>query len=164
LAVQWISDHPWRVLRLLSGKFLYWFSVENEYVTQVTIPAIGVLSLGVAVIYYPVVVGSLLAIGSRRESVRDFAILAWIINIAAALLYAIFFTKIRYRLPFDPLLFAAASGMILEIAQGRPQAWKKVLSARSSPSPESASRDRQRLRGSPSTRTLQLLVRPEPTR
>jgi hypothetical protein len=112
-AINWIGSHPWRAFRLFWEKFAFWFSYENQYVTQVTLPAIHILSLATTLVYYPVLLGSLIAIGSHRDNLRGFAILAWIITIAADLSYAVFFTKIRYRLPFDPLLFVAAAGMIL---------------------------------------------------
>jgi hypothetical protein len=111
-AVNWIRAHPWNELRLYLEKFAFWFSYENEYVTQVTFPAMGILGLATAMVYYPTLLGSLIAIRSRDEHLRGFAILAWIITLAADLSYAVFFTKIRFRLPFDPLFFAAGSGII----------------------------------------------------
>jgi hypothetical protein len=133
LAIDWIWEHRWLALRLFLEKFTYWFSYENQYYRPIDVPLMGVVSLGIAVNYYAVLIGALVAIGSRQKNLRHFAVLVWIIYLAAALTYAIFLTRIRYRLPFDPLLFILGSGAVLKMAQRawpfwRVSAWQSRLS------------------------------------
>lgn len=115
LAIEWIKNHTWQAIGLYFGKLAYWFSYENTYESKVNVPFIGAFSLGMAAIYYLVLAGSFGPLSSNNKSLREFAILAWIIYVVSAVIYAVFITRIRYRLPFDPLFFALASGALVQV-------------------------------------------------
>jgi len=117
-SAEWMKAHPLKTIGISAEKFIHWFAYENKYETSVEVPAISLLSLSMAFIYYPVLVGaSVVAIRSRRRNERDFAILSWIIYLLASLSYALFLTRIRYRLPFDTLLFCVAPGLLIDMAR-----------------------------------------------
>jgi hypothetical protein len=122
-AMDWIKSHPWSAAILTLRKFAYWFAYKNDYETKREVPMMALLSGGAGIIYYLVLAGSLVAIGAGRRDLSEFAILAWIIYLAAAISYAFFLTRIRYRLHFDGLLIAASSGMLLHFSQ---VAWQKL--------------------------------------
>ncbi len=84
-AIEWVEGHPWQAAELTVGKFAYWFNYENQYTTRISVPLMGLLPFAMAIIYYPVLLGSLMAIGSRDSRRRDFAILSWIIYLGIAL-------------------------------------------------------------------------------
>lgn len=116
-SIESMKSHSWTTLRLTIGKFFHWFAYENAYATAVEVPTLSILSLAMAFIYYPVLIGSLLASRTGKGPARDFAVLSWLIYLMAVGAYVLFLTRIRYRLPFDTLLFCAAPGALLDLAR-----------------------------------------------
>lgn len=116
-ASAWISKHPLSALRLFGEKFIYWFAYENSYETRVPSHMIALVSKEIFIIYYSVLVAAAMAIFLNKGPVGRIVILTWLINLLAAVSYAVFFTRLRFRLPFDPLLFSVAAGAITELAR-----------------------------------------------
>ncbi len=118
-AVEWIKSHPWLAFTRALDKFVNWFAYKNEYDTRIEVPLIVLLTLAMAFVFYPVLVGAFMATTSGENRLREFAILSCIIYLLGALTYVLFLTRIRYRLPFDPLLFPVAACNWLDLATGR---------------------------------------------
>jgi hypothetical protein len=118
-AYDWIHHHARRALTLTLEKFAFWFNYKNEYESAVDSSSERHLSLVMSFLYYPVLIGSLMAIGVGRGRLQSVAALAWLLNVTVALTYVMFLTRIRYRLPFDPLLFVAAASLIEQLRQKR---------------------------------------------
>jgi hypothetical protein len=114
-AVAWIRAHTWQAAKLLAAKFFYFFAATNTLEARRPLPFMGPLTAAMAVLYYSVVAGALAACLSRTQAVREAAWLSWTMYLGIALSYAVFLTRIRYRLPFDPLLFALAPGAVLAV-------------------------------------------------
>jgi hypothetical protein len=115
-AINWIIANPERAVNLFGEKFLYWFSYKNEYKTEVGTSLLRDMAGYVtAAFYYPFLLGGFLALFSLDGGKRDVALLMWVCYIGEALLYAVFFTRIRFRIPFDPLLICLSSGIIADL-------------------------------------------------
>ena len=104
-AVAWILDNKARALRLYLGKVLHYFAYRERLATRGetrwTRDAVMLASYG----------SLLLALLGRLALHRRFALkpeerLLLAIYLGSAFFMAIFFTRIRFRLPLDPLLIA----------------------------------------------------------
>ncbi len=107
-AIQWIQSHPRDALTLYFMKFLNYFHFRNELKTKAEnmrwrdwVMFLTYYSLlGLAALR--MVVGKTF----RIRSLESFAVVSYLMMGAA---YAIFFTRIRYRLPIDWMLIALAA-------------------------------------------------------
>ncbi|MCL6609610.1 MAG: hypothetical protein K6T74_16130 [Geminicoccaceae bacterium] len=117
LALDWIRAHPEEAARLYLGKLLHWVAAVDRLATEAeggrgrallaTLGWYGLLAL--------LLFGSVLALRAGRLDPRLF-VASWGAWLAAALLYAVFFTRVRFRIPFDALLVpAAAIGLALRL-------------------------------------------------
>lgn len=116
-AIRWISRHPRSAFRLFEEKLVYWFAYKNSYETRDSSRLLSVLSGAMFIIYYPMLIAAAIALFSERRPVRGIVVLAWTLNLLAALSYAVFFTRLRFRLPFDPPLFSVAAGAVMELGR-----------------------------------------------
>lgn len=104
-AVEWIMSHKTKALKLYCLKFLNHFNYRNNLATKSE--GSRVKDLLMLVTYGPLLllfICRLLLMAHFRPSA--FEILLIVIYLSIAAFYAVFFTRIRYRLPFDFLLIA----------------------------------------------------------
>lgn len=107
-ALKWIKAHPQEAVTLYLGKFLNHFHFYNELYTagQTSI----VSKLVVFFTYYPLLLLCWMRWRWRGQismtRVEQFVMVLYVIN---ALLSAIFFTRLRFRIPFDLTLIPLAA-------------------------------------------------------
>ena len=113
-AIVWILSHKVKALKLIFLKFLNYFNYRNDLATKSE--ASSAKDILMLVTYGPL----LLLFVSRILFMRllkpsTFEVLLIILYVSSALFYAIFFTRIRYRLPFDFLLIGVAAMFVQDI-------------------------------------------------
>jgi hypothetical protein len=106
-AMQWIAQHPARWVILYALKFLNWFNFQNDLKTKEesstlkwTISFVtwySLLFLAVCRVCFDV----------RRLSADEICLCVVYLTCAAA--YAVFFTRLRYRMPFDYIVIILAA-------------------------------------------------------
>ena len=124
-----IRANPGRTLQLYGQKFLYWFHYRNELASDVVIKGGAsdvpsrLRNTVMFLTYVPLL--SLLIVRLfliRRFPLSDIEVLMIALYLAAGMAYAIYFTRIRYRLPFDWLLIALDAIFLAQvIANGAAQ-------------------------------------------
>jgi hypothetical protein len=107
-AVEWIKSHPREFAWLFVKKFANWFNYRNQLRTSGE--SSGVRDLAMAVSYYPLLALALLLPLVKERRLTELERYLYSSYGAAALAYAFFFTRIRFRVPFDYLLIILASG------------------------------------------------------
>lgn len=118
-AIDWVSSNKAAAARLFVEKFTNWFNYQNDLATAVE--GQSVKALVMALVYYPIL---LLAVFSLRVRFTTVHIGRWLmpaIYLLVALSYAVFFTRIRFRVPFDSVLIVMAS-------IGAAAVWEKIRS------------------------------------
>ncbi|MBN1558597.1 MAG: glycosyltransferase family 39 protein [Lentisphaerae bacterium] len=110
-ALAWIRAHPRRALRLYALKFLNYFNFRNELYVRREGTAPRDLAMLLTYGLLLALTAARLAASRRRPLTRfeRFALLLYVLNGAFA---ALFFTRIRFRLPFDYLLIGTAAGLM----------------------------------------------------
>lgn len=121
-AIAEITADPERFARLYAAKFLHWFDFSNKLVSdQLEDLEHGASALDVSLREVVLLVTYLLVIVAplglrllmlRRVPLKDIEILSLCLWVGAGLAYALFFTRVRFRLPFD-LLIIGMNGMFL---------------------------------------------------
>ncbi len=102
-ALHWMSENKMAALKLYCLKVLNYFNYRNELYTSSE--ASPVNNLIMLITWGPLLflfVCRLLFIGKFKPSSFEMLLLA--LYLGSAFFHAIFFTRIRFRLPFDPLL------------------------------------------------------------
>lgn len=108
-AVEWIRANPKQAMVLYLEKTLNWFNFRtNLYTAGKSSRLYDVL---IAASYYPLLLAAMAAPFLLPAQYRLQAFFA-AQYLTAALGYAIFFTRIRYRLPYDYLLIILAAGTV----------------------------------------------------
>lgn len=118
-ALAWMKAHPAETLRLYVKKLANYFNYE----ANVRSPGTGVSwqSLMIAATYYPLLLIAVLRLAFwRRVPLSNTEIVLYAFYFLNALAAAIFFTRVRFRIPFDGLLMALAA-----IALGHWAAWRR---------------------------------------
>jgi len=124
-AVEYIKTHPgvaaWLYLRKVAG----YFHFRNKLFTQSE--SSNLRDLVMAISYYPLL---LLAIGRlawwRRFPLTPTETILYLLYFGNALLSAIFFTRLRFRIPFDALLIVLAA-LAVELALVRLSQRKELI-------------------------------------
>jgi 4-amino-4-deoxy-L-arabinose transferase-like glycosyltransferase len=107
-ALDWIRDNPGRAAGLYLQKVLNYFNFRNELVTQSE--ASPLRDLLVLLTYGPLLLILLARLALKRRFPLDPTEWLWIaLYLLSALTTAVFFTRIRFRLPFDFLLILLAA-------------------------------------------------------
>lgn len=112
-ALRWMADNPGAASLLYLKKLLYWFAFRNDLASDRIVPGgsgagppwlrDAIMALGY---------GLLLAIlilrlaRLRRHPLHELEVLLLALYLGGGIAYAIYFTRIRFRLPFDWLLIA----------------------------------------------------------
>lgn len=107
-AMNWISDHPMRAFNLYTRKVLNYFNYHNDVSTKSQMNSLRDALLFIS--YYPLL---LLVVGRcflwRRYRFAWQEAMFYLLYVSNAFASAIFFTRIRYRIPFDALLIMMVS-------------------------------------------------------
>ena len=111
-AVEWITEDPVRAARLYVAKVLTTFSIEQDLATEEQQPShLATVLLGAT--YLPVLLLFLLRPLFRRaaplQTGEGFLIAVFWANVLAT---AVAFTRIRFRVPLDPLMVIVAAGLV----------------------------------------------------
>lgn len=117
-ALDWIRSHPGSAAALYAGKVANNFSYADDLATSsASSSAQNLLS---AVSYYPILLLALLRIvASRRWPLRPTEqLIAWTI-LVNVLLLAVFFTRIRFRVPLDGLTIVLAASTVTHLLAPR---------------------------------------------
>ena len=119
-AVAWIKGHPLEFASLFVKKFVNWFNYRNQLRTRGESTRFRDFVLAFS--YYPLLALALLLPFVNRRRISKYECYLYFSYGAAALAYAFFFTRIRFRVPFDYLLIILASGsagFLMHRFQGR---------------------------------------------
>jgi 4-amino-4-deoxy-L-arabinose transferase-like glycosyltransferase len=130
-ALDWMTRNPADALELYLAKFFHFFDFHEQLATKSAQSKMAPLVMFVS--YYPLLLLATLTIllSVRGSSRKEF--LLGIIYVASAATYAIFFTRLRFRVPFDYLviiLAAIATSRLLD----RPRFRRSTSNAPSDPS------------------------------
>jgi hypothetical protein len=124
-ALQSIRDDPTGAGVLYVKKFLFWFSIRNELLSDKVVP--GGAGAGerwlrdlIMLSSYGILLGLLLVrlVLWRRFPFAGLELLLLWLYIGGGLAYAIYFTRIRFRLPFDWLLIAMDAIFVSQLFLG----------------------------------------------
>jgi 4-amino-4-deoxy-L-arabinose transferase-like glycosyltransferase len=114
-AVNWIRENPTEAMGLYIGKWFNHWNFSNQSKVLGETPAVGQILLFVS--FYPLLAIALLRLcWWRKIPMTPTESLLYLLIIANAFISAMFFTRIRFRLPFDGLLIALA---VIAIGQWR---------------------------------------------
>jgi hypothetical protein len=116
-AIDWITGSPKAATRLYFGKLLNYFNFQNELatVTQAT----SWQDWAVFATYYPLLIVALLRLAMiRRYPCSRVEWLLYAIYFGNGVLTAVFFTRLRFRMPFDLLLVAIDSAFLARLLAG----------------------------------------------
>jgi hypothetical protein len=115
-AFRFIKQHPGRVARLYLLKFLNYFNYRNQLYTK--FEAGFTRDLVMLVTYGALLLCVVLRLVTARpppDRFEKFLIILYVLNGAFA---AIFFTRIRFRVPFDLLLVVVAAPLLAKTLRG----------------------------------------------
>ena len=113
-ALDEITGDPARFLRLWAAKFVHWFHFSNRLLSDELLESgassiqVGLRDLILFAAWRTLIVAPLLCRIAmlRRVPFRKIEVLFVVLWIAAGLAYALFFTRVRFRLPFDWLILS----------------------------------------------------------
>ncbi len=122
----WIQAHPTRAAVLYLQKLLNHFNYRNDLFTQ-TESSSANDAVMFATFYPLLTLATMRLLFSHRLPITTTEGLVVIIYVLGALTTAVFFTRIRFRLPFDVLLFIMVSGLLAQV-QKSTRHTRRVLS------------------------------------
>ena len=110
-ALHWIGENPGAAAALYGRKLLYWFAPWNNLVSDRLVPGGSGAGPGwfrdAAMLLGYGLLMSILAVRlalARRDPLSSLEVLLLALYLGAGMAYAVYFTRIRFRLPFDWLL------------------------------------------------------------
>jgi hypothetical protein len=116
-AFEWIQANKREAAFFYLRKFLNWFNYWNSLGTKGEETTLRRIVAFLA--YYSVLiaafVGSSIWSKSARQESNPIAFWLWLIYIVAGLSYAIVFTRVRYRVPFEIILFILATPFVARL-------------------------------------------------
>ena len=118
MALEWIRTHPGDALKLYSGKVLNYFNFRNQLATESQSSKLKDLVMFAS--WYPLLglfVVRLFFTKNYPLSPLEKAI--YLLVISNVFLSAIFFTRIRFRLPFDQLMILANAIFVGQLLQNQ---------------------------------------------
>ena len=125
-AVRFVQENPGDALALYLKKFLYWFSYRNEVVSDRVVPGgsgagpESLRNLVMLLTYGPLLLVLVLRLALfRRYPMTSWEVLLLALYVGGGAAYAVYLTRIRYRLPFDWLLIAMNAIFIGQVLQAR---------------------------------------------
>jgi 4-amino-4-deoxy-L-arabinose transferase-like glycosyltransferase len=118
----WMEKHPGHAGVLYAEKFLHWFSSSNRLMSDAVIKTgASAISSSKREVFLLVAYGimvftfALRLANARRRPLSAFEGLVGLLYVAAGLAYAVFFTRVRFRLPVDWLLIGADAGFVASL-------------------------------------------------
>ena len=118
-ALGWVVENPGRAARLYALKVLNYFNYRNDLYTSTRASALADVALALTYGGLVLIVLVRLALAAaRRAPLSAFEALLVAVYALSALATAVAFTRIRFRVPFDPLL-AMLAALALERALER---------------------------------------------
>jgi hypothetical protein len=125
-ALDWISENPWAAVKLYVRKVVNYFNYRNELATKNAASPWSEWLLFTT--YYPLLMIAIVrAALFRRFPLGKTEALIYVLYFANALISAIYFTRIRFRIPFDFLLIAVAAGFLCSCWDARQERRQKTL-------------------------------------
>jgi len=115
-AVEWIKEHQLEWAWLFAKKLMNWFNYRNELRTAGESSSFR--NLLMALTYYPLLALALLLLVLKNRRISALEAYLYLSYGGAALAYAFFFTRIRFRIPFDYLAIILASGSASILLRG----------------------------------------------
>ena len=107
-AIDWIKANPTQAIVLYIRKFLQFFNFTEQYGTE----GVGGVRVRAAVFfsYYPLLILMLVNLCITRWSrLSRHEIFLFLLYLGTAAAYAMFITRIRYRIPFDYIVIVLAA-------------------------------------------------------
>ncbi|WP_158881482.1 ArnT family glycosyltransferase [Amycolatopsis anabasis] len=118
-AVDWITAHPGDAAALYLGKVAHTFAYSDSLKTS----GQGASDLLAALTYYPVLaLAALRLLLVRRFPMHRVEKLALWFIVLNVLLLAVFFTRVRFRVPLDALTIVLAASAVAHLWRGRTEA------------------------------------------
>jgi hypothetical protein len=115
-AVEWILHHPASAVKLYIQKVVNYFNFRNQLHVQTEQSLLKDVVMFLS--YYPLLLIALLSFAwHRRDPLSATEIMLYLLYFGNAFTSAVFFTRIRFRLPFDVLLIAVDAiilGLLLQ--------------------------------------------------
>ena len=113
---RWFTEHPRQAIRLYFSKVLYWFSPTNRLAQADQQTAARDLTM--ILTFWPLLLLFVIRLFRfRRYPLQSWEVLFYLLYLQGALCYAVFFPRIRYRLPYDYLLISVVAGYIWTVAK-----------------------------------------------
>jgi hypothetical protein len=116
-AVDWMLHHPGKCLVLYGEKLANWFNFRNVLVMSAQGSAIKWVVLFIT--WYSLLAVAILRIWLTADNLTGVEFYLWAIYATGALSYALFFTRVRYRVPFDYILIIQAAACVAEFLRKR---------------------------------------------
>jgi hypothetical protein len=115
-ALEWMGQHPSEAIRLYAAKVLNYFHFSNKL--HVKSEQSWIRSAVMAVSYYPLLLIALVRLGAAlRVPLSRIESALYTLYFGNALLSAVFFTRIRFRVPFDFVLVMIAAIALAKCAR-----------------------------------------------
>jgi hypothetical protein len=118
-ALEWIRTEPGAAAWLYVRKFTYFFAASNQLATAGE--RVGGRELVMYLTYGPAALLALVGLAlaaARRRSLSWVEATGALSFVGTAAFYAIFFSRLRFRVPVEPALLALASTYLAELAFG----------------------------------------------
>ena len=116
-AIEWMAHHPRQWLVLYGEKLLNWFNFRNELVTKTQ--ATNSKWLLMFVTWYSLLGMAVLYLWLSAEKWNNIDLYLWSVYAIGALSYAMFFPRLRYRVPYDYILITQAAACVSECRSRR---------------------------------------------
>lgn len=115
-AIAWITGHPGDALRLYASKVVHTFSFRDQLATgEQAKPMQDLVS---ALSFYPVLaLAALRLLLVRRRPLSEAEQISLVLVVMNVLLLAVFFTRLRLRMPLDGLIIILAATAVTLLAQ-----------------------------------------------
>ena len=120
-----IAADPARFVQRYAGKFIHWFHFSNRLLSDEVVESgassvpVGLREIILFAAWMVLIIAPLLCrlLMMRRIPMKKIEILFMALWITAGLAYALFFTRIRFRLPFDWLIISANAMFIAALIE-----------------------------------------------
>jgi len=125
-ALRWIFENPGEAASLYGRKLLYWFAPTNQLVSDRLVPGgsgtgpmklrSAVMVLGYGLLMSILIIRLALA---RRDRLTSLEVLLLALYVGGGMAYAVYFSRIRFRLPFDWLLIGLDAMFVARLLSRR---------------------------------------------
>jgi len=117
IALKWVFSNKREAATLYLEKFLNWFNYQHDMTTKGHMTALTAIIAFVS--YYSALIAAIVGSSVWSRSVapisRPICFWLWLLYILAGLSYAITSTRVRYRIPFEIILFILATPLVANV-------------------------------------------------